>query len=190
MYARTCPKCSYVRRETDTAPDWQCPSCRTAYLQASAELAAARRAERVASQPAPPPPKKPRVKLNWPVLIRAGGLLVFVGALAYGAYGKFVVKPAITAPRVAAAAAAERQLQLAVLYSIPLCPDCQAARELLARRGIKYVEVDVEKQPDRQEHIIERYHVPVFPIIEVGDDAVLGFQPAEIDRVIANAKHI
>lgn len=26
-----CPKCSYLRRPSDTAPDWQCPSCGIAY---------------------------------------------------------------------------------------------------------------------------------------------------------------
>lgn len=186
MYARSCPKCNYVRRDTDTAPDWQCPSCRTPYVKASAELAAARRAERAAAQPAPPPPKAPRIKLNWPILIRAAGAVVFAGALAWGAYGKFVVKPA-TAPRVAAAAAAP-QLPMAVLYRTTLCQDCQATRELLDRRGVKYIEIDIEKQPERQQHLIDRYNVPSFPILEVGDDFVIGFQPIEIERIIA--KHI
>ena len=34
-----CPKCNYERRPTDTAPDWQCPSCQVAYVKA-AHLAA------------------------------------------------------------------------------------------------------------------------------------------------------
>ena len=28
-----CPKCSYLRRATDTAPAWQCPSCGIAYVK-------------------------------------------------------------------------------------------------------------------------------------------------------------
>lgn len=28
-----CPKCAYVRKSTDTAPDWQCPSCGIAYAK-------------------------------------------------------------------------------------------------------------------------------------------------------------
>lgn len=187
MYARACPKCAYVRRDTDTAPDWQCPSCRTAYIHASAELAAARRAERAAARPAPPPPKKPRIKPNWPRLIQGTGLAVFAGVLAYGAYGKFVLKPAAASH---AAAKADRRLQMAVLFSTASCPDCQAARELLNKRGIKYVEIDLEKDPDRLQQLVERYHVSTFPILEVGDDIVLGFQPSEIERVIVNARRI
>jgi hypothetical protein len=38
MVPITCPKCSYVRRETDTAPAWQCPSCGIAYAKYGAYL--------------------------------------------------------------------------------------------------------------------------------------------------------
>lgn len=30
-----CPKCAYFRKATDTAPDWQCPSCGIAYAKFS-----------------------------------------------------------------------------------------------------------------------------------------------------------
>lgn len=30
-----CPKCGYARKETDEAPDWQCPSCGVAYNKVS-----------------------------------------------------------------------------------------------------------------------------------------------------------
>ena len=28
-----CPKCGYVRQQTDTAPEWQCPNCGIAYAK-------------------------------------------------------------------------------------------------------------------------------------------------------------
>ena len=30
---QSCPKCHYVRKPTDTAPEWQCPSCGIAYAK-------------------------------------------------------------------------------------------------------------------------------------------------------------
>ena len=30
---QTCPKCGYVRKRNDTAPDWQCPSCQIVYAK-------------------------------------------------------------------------------------------------------------------------------------------------------------
>lgn len=32
--SRACPNCKYIRKATDTAPDWQCPSCNIAYNKA------------------------------------------------------------------------------------------------------------------------------------------------------------
>jgi glutaredoxin/rubredoxin len=29
-----CPKCNYVRKQTDEAPDWQCPACQVVYAKA------------------------------------------------------------------------------------------------------------------------------------------------------------
>jgi len=33
-----CPKCGYVRKPSDTAPDWQCPSCGVAYAKIHAAV--------------------------------------------------------------------------------------------------------------------------------------------------------
>lgn len=40
-----CPKCGYQRLPTDNAPEWQCPSCKVAYIKARA------------AQPTLPPPQ-------------------------------------------------------------------------------------------------------------------------------------
>jgi ribosomal protein L37AE/L43A len=34
---KQCPKCNYVRKPSDTAPDWQCPCCHVAYNKVTAE---------------------------------------------------------------------------------------------------------------------------------------------------------
>jgi len=182
MYVRTCPKCAYARQAADTAPDWQCPSCGIAYAKASADLATARREERMAGQPAP---QKKGGGLAW---LRTAGLVLFAGAIAYGAYGKFIQKPAPA--HSAAVVDAVRPLSVAVLYSTAWCPYCKAARELLDKRGVEYIEIDVEKQPDRQQHLIDKFHVSGFPILEVGDDIVVGYEPGEIEKLIVHAKRI
>ena len=33
-FSQPCPNCGYQRRESDTAPDWQCPACGVAYAKA------------------------------------------------------------------------------------------------------------------------------------------------------------
>ncbi len=42
LQGKPCPKCGYVRKATDTNPEWQCPKCQIAYAKyrpASAQLA-------------------------------------------------------------------------------------------------------------------------------------------------------
>lgn len=41
---RICPKCSYSRKPTDSAPPWQCPRCQVAYDKVAAPPAVAQRA--------------------------------------------------------------------------------------------------------------------------------------------------
>jgi hypothetical protein len=45
-----CPKCGYARNSTDTAPDWQCPSCGIAIHKYQAQLAGA---QALVATPAP-----------------------------------------------------------------------------------------------------------------------------------------
>jgi glutaredoxin len=33
-----CPKCNYIRKSTDQAPDWQCPACQVVYAKARQPL--------------------------------------------------------------------------------------------------------------------------------------------------------
>jgi len=44
---QTCPKCGYVRKPGETAPDWQCPSCGIAYEKFHAATPAAQHAAAV-----------------------------------------------------------------------------------------------------------------------------------------------
>lgn len=53
-----CPKCAYERQAADVAPDWQCPSCKVAYIkvlqaQEAARAALTEQAEALRGRPAP-----------------------------------------------------------------------------------------------------------------------------------------
>ncbi len=76
-----------------------------------------------------------------------------------------------------------------VLYSAAWCPYCKATKKLLEMRGVPYVEIDVEKEPERQRALTEKFNVGGFPILEVGNEIVVGYQPDAIDRLLVKAKH-
>jgi hypothetical protein len=56
-----CPKCSYTRKPTDTAPDWECPQCGIVYAKYEAKLAS--EAEEKARRQRPSPDERQKIVL-------------------------------------------------------------------------------------------------------------------------------
>jgi glutaredoxin 3 len=42
------------------------------------------------------------------------------------------------------------------LYTTRWCPYCTRARALLRRKGVSYVEIDIEQEPQRRQEMIRR----------------------------------
>lgn len=42
------------------------------------------------------------------------------------------------------------------IYTSPLCGFCHAAKRLLTQKGITFTEIDVSKQPDRRQEMVQR----------------------------------
>jgi glutaredoxin 3 len=61
-----------------------------------------------------------------------------------------------------------------VMYSTSWCPYCARARELLARKGVAFEEIDVEAAPGLREQMIARSGRRTVPQIFVGDTHVGG----------------
>lgn len=68
---RVCPRCSYSRQATDTAPAWQCPRCEVAYDKVQPKAA-----------PARPKSENPAPRLPEPQRERPWGLIAMAGTAA------------------------------------------------------------------------------------------------------------
>ena len=70
------------------------------------------------------------------------------------------------------------------IYTTPICPYCQMAKQLLARKGVAFSEIDVMRKPElRREMEVKsgRYTVPQ---IWIGERHVGGCDDLyELDRV-------
>ena len=44
------------------------------------------------------------------------------------------------------------------IYTTPTCPYCQAAKRLLDRKGVRYREIDVSRDPDLRQAMTQRAH--------------------------------
>ncbi|GAB4172216.1 MAG: glutaredoxin 3 [Wenzhouxiangellaceae bacterium] len=78
-----------------------------------------------------------------------------------------------------------------LMYSRATCPYCVAARNLLARKKLRWVEVSLDTQPDKRAEMIARSGRHTVPQIFIGDHHVGGFddlnaleQSGELDALL------
>ena len=94
-----------------------------------------------------------------------------------------VVFGCVAASPVFAEAGAKPEVKM---YATSWCPYCAKARAYFARRGIAYVEVDIEKSREgRAEY--ERLGARGIPVILVGPQRMNGFSEARLSQLLADA---
>ena len=93
---------------------------------------------------------------------------------------------AATATTAAAQNARPQPPQSVVMYATVWCPYCAKARAYFARRGIAYVEIDIEKSREgRAEY--DRLGARGIPVILVGPQRMNGFSEARLSQLLADA---
>jgi glutaredoxin len=169
---KRCPRCRYERQETDTAPEWQCPSCGVAYSKAEGPTAAAK-------DEAHRPAGRPRSG-------DSGGLArwIVTALCVVGIYVMFA-RPWVGtgAERDVAMAEASGEQPEVIMYATTWCGYCKQARKFFERNGISYVEYDVERDRDawRENRRLGGGGVPT---IVVGDDVVRGFSAGQLTELL------
>jgi glutaredoxin len=165
IMTRICPKCSYARKPTDEAPDWQCPSCKVAYIKAGGEPVAAHYGRYGAS--VPKGKSSFGSALKWIVMLSVLGLGIALG------------KP-LWSNRAAVPAQATSSAQPQVtLYATEWCGYCAATRALFDKNGIRYTELDVEKTSAGYEGH-KKLGGQGVPLIVIGDEVIRGYNEEEI----------
>lgn len=160
---RICPKCSYARKPTDEAPEWQCPSCQVAYIKASGEPVSANYGRYSAA-----------VEKS-----ASSGVLKWVVILAVFGAGLYFSKPfwsGKTASVVSTANAAQPEV---ILYATDWCGYCAATRQLFDANGITYTELDIEKTSAGYEGH-KKLNGNGVPLIVIGDKVIRGYSEGEI----------
>ena len=88
-------------------------------------------------------------------------------------------------------AASEASVSKIVMYTTQWCPYCRNAKALLARKGQKWEEIDVEAEPARRREMVERSGRTSVPQIWIGerhvggcDDLVALERSGELDALL------
>jgi glutaredoxin 3 len=61
------------------------------------------------------------------------------------------------------------------VYTTDHCARCVAAKAILARRGLGYVEINLAKDPDGRAALLQRTGMVTFPQILAGEELIGGF---------------
>jgi glutaredoxin len=165
-----CPKCGYARKEADTAPSWQCPSCQVAYNKVGDTSYSARDIG-VASQTGYIPHiEKPSHTWKWILLV---ALVIGIAS-----QGKFFSKRSVLSANQIAQSEGQPSV---VFYSATWCGYCRAAREFFDRTGIAYTEHDIEKSTAGAEGY-RKLGGGGIPLIMIGDEKIRGFSAAQLQQ--------
>lgn len=164
IMTRICPKCSYVRKPTDEAPEWQCPSCQVAYIKASGEPVSANYG---------------RYSVSTAKDKSSSGVLKWVFILAIFGAGLYFGKPFWSGKPTSTVAVANAAQPEVTLYATEWCGYCAATRQLFEANGIAYTELDIEKTSAGYEGH-KKLNGNGVPLIVIGDKVIRGYSEGEI----------
>ncbi len=72
-----------------------------------------------------------------------------------------------------------------VIYSTPTCPYCKRAKEYFSRKGISYTDIDVAQDREKAKEMTQKSGQMSVPVILIDDDIVVGFDQAQLDKLLA-----
>lgn len=77
-----------------------------------------------------------------------------------------------------------------VIYTTTRCPDCKAAKKLLASKNLSYEEIDIEQNPDAAEIVMELNDgMRKVPSLDIEGTIVSGdrFNPSRFEKDLRRA---
>jgi glutaredoxin-like YruB-family protein len=75
------------------------------------------------------------------------------------------------------------------VYSATWCAYCHMAMEYLKSKGVEYTSIDVDKEPSAAQKIFDKTGQAGVPVLEIGDETILGFDRTRIDLAL-RANHL
>jgi protein-disulfide isomerase len=131
-----CPKCGYLRKAQEAAPEWQCPSCGVAYAKVASVAAGDRPAGASAA--------------GGSGARKFGVFILVLVAIGVGTVVSAVMR---ADPKVTLKEYAQSRI---VMYSLTTCGYCNMKRAELKSHDIPFVEYFIDKDPARQRELFDK----------------------------------
>ena len=75
------------------------------------------------------------------------------------------------------------------VYSAVWCGFCHAAKDYLDKKGVKYEDLDVERDPSNAEASVRKSGQMGIPVLDINGTIIVGFDRPKIDEALA-ANHL
>ncbi|HXY18042.1 MAG TPA: glutaredoxin family protein [Candidatus Nitrosopolaris sp.] len=76
------------------------------------------------------------------------------------------------------------------IYSASWCAFCHMARQYLTGLKVPFKDIDVEHDQDAARAIVQKTGQAGIPVIEIGDETIIGFDRPKIDLALRHYKLI
>ncbi|MDD4931778.1 MAG: glutaredoxin family protein [Candidatus Colwellbacteria bacterium] len=76
------------------------------------------------------------------------------------------------------------------IYSTPFCGYCKMAKDFFDKNGLSYEEIDVSIDEAAAKEMVAKTNQMGVPVIEIGEDIVVGFNRPLIEELIAKAEGV
>jgi glutaredoxin 3 len=74
------------------------------------------------------------------------------------------------------------------IYSADWCAFCHAAKDYLDKKGVQYVEKNVESDPTFAQEAVDKSGQMGIPVIDIDGTVIIGFDRPRIDAVLLEKK--
>jgi len=71
-----------------------------------------------------------------------------------------------------------------IVYSTPTCPYCHAAKDFLKENKIAFEDVDVSKNQDRAQEMIEKSGQMGVPVIDINGTIIVGYDKEAMKKAL------
>jgi glutaredoxin-like YruB-family protein len=74
------------------------------------------------------------------------------------------------------------------IYTTPSCQYCEQAKDYMKEHEIDYKYYDVSEDTDRRKEMIEKSGQMGVPVIELGDELMVGFDEERFEKMVERHK--
>ncbi|MBA3757664.1 glutaredoxin family protein [Candidatus Saccharibacteria bacterium] len=76
------------------------------------------------------------------------------------------------------------------VYSAPWCVFCKMVKEYLNNKNVAFKEINVDEDQAAAQALVDRTNQMGVPVIEIGNETILGFDRQRIDLALRDKKLI